>query len=113
MISYQTTCKKCHIKHIIPLINPAECGIYCRERLLSQLSVKPHKCKKRAARIVLEILEGRRMRQLATLTYKITHDISPPHLRNKKLIRGRPCKILKTSFAHKIDFAHNFSFDFC
>ena len=105
MLSYQTTCKECHIKHIIPLINPAECGIYYRERLLS---VKPHKCKKRAARIVLEVLEVRRMRQLATLMYKITHDISPPHLRNKKLIRGCPCKILITSFAHKIDFAHNF-----
>ena len=27
-------------------------------------------------------------------------------------LRGSPCKILISSFAHKLDFAHNFSVDF-
>ena len=30
-----------------------------------------------------------------------------------QFLRARLCKILISSFAHKMDFAHNFSRDFC
>ena len=81
---------------ITPTVCICICMIYCRERLLSG---KPHQLKTRAARILIsliqntiwrfilddlgwEVLEDRRMRQFGTLRYKITHDISPPYLRN-------------------------------
>ena len=52
MQSYQTTSKKCHIKHIIPLITPTVCEIYYRKRLLSG---NLHQLKNGGARIVTSL----------------------------------------------------------
>ena len=60
----------------------------------------------------LSVLEDNYSLQVTLLDYQYLKDYENLNSAPAQELRASLCKILISSFAHKMDFAHNFSVDF-